>query len=104
MDQRSTIAIVTGGASGLGLATARKLVKNKIHTIIDIRPEPRKSLSETARSLKANGAATKVFDLRNLKGIPQLVIVRNCHRRTRAGRYTGQQCGHKSKETIYRSD
>ena len=70
MDQTSKIAIVTGGASGLGLATTKKLVENNIKTIIIGRNE--KNLSDAAKSL-GKLCSYKVFDLRNLKGIPQLI-------------------------------
>lgn len=70
MDHRSKIAIVTGGASGLGLATAKKLIENSIKTIIVGRNEKR--LADTAKSL-GNLCSYKVFDLKKLKDIPQLV-------------------------------
>lgn len=70
MDQRSKIAIVTGGASGLGLATTKRLVENNIRTIIIGRNE--KNLAQVASSLGAL-CNYRVFDLRQLKDIPQLV-------------------------------
>lgn len=70
MDKKLKLAIVTGGASGLGLATTKKLVENKIRTIIIGRNE--KNLAEVADSL-GELCTYKAFDLGNLKGIPQLI-------------------------------
>lgn len=70
MNQRTKTAIVTGGASGLGLATTKKLVENNIRTIIIGRNE--KNLAEVASSLGPL-CSYRTFDLRHLKGIPQLV-------------------------------
>lgn len=70
MHQRTKTAIVTGGASGLGLATTKKLVENNIRTIIIGRNE--KNLAEVASTLGAL-CSYRVFDLTQLKGIPQLV-------------------------------
>jgi len=64
------VAIVTGGASGLGLATAKKLVDSNYKTII---------IGRNEQNLKATTAqfgelcTYKVFDLNNLKAIPQLI-------------------------------
>ena len=64
------MAIVTGGASGLGLATAKKLVDSNYKTII---------IGRNEQNLKATTAqfgelcTYKVFDLNNLKAIPQLI-------------------------------
>jgi NAD(P)-dependent dehydrogenase (short-subunit alcohol dehydrogenase family) len=70
MDKEPKIAIVTGGASGLGLATAIKLVKSNIRTIIIGRNE--QNLAETAQQL-GSLCSYKVCDLSNLQTIPQLV-------------------------------
>jgi len=70
MNKKSKIAIVTGGASGLGFATAKKLVENDIKTIIIGRNE--NNLAKTS-SLLGDLCRYKVFDLQNLKAIPQLV-------------------------------
>jgi len=70
MDKELKVAIVTGGASGLGLATAVKLVENNIRTIIIGRNE--QNLKATAAQLGDMGSY-KVFDLNNLKAIPQLI-------------------------------
>ena len=70
MDKELKVAIVTGGASGLGLATAKKLVDSNYKTII---------IGRNEQNLKATTAqfgelcTYKVFDLNNLKGIPQLI-------------------------------
>lgn len=70
MNKNLKLAIVTGGASGLGLATTKKLVENNIRTIIIGRNE--QNLTEVAASL-GELCSYKVFDLAELKGIPQLV-------------------------------
>ncbi|CAN5134492.1 SDR family NAD(P)-dependent oxidoreductase [soil metagenome] len=62
-------AIITGGASGLGLATTEKFVKNHIRTIIIGRNE--ENMQEVTKSL-GGLCSYKIFDLTNLKGIPQL--------------------------------
>jgi len=64
------IAIITGGASGLGLAATRKFVASGIKTIIVGRNEDNlKAVSNGLGSL----CTYKAFDLSNLDGIPQLV-------------------------------
>jgi len=70
MDQKTKLAIVTGGASGLGLATAKKLVENNIRTIIVGRNES--NLKEAAAHL-GKLCIYKAFDLNDLAAIPQLV-------------------------------
>jgi NAD(P)-dependent dehydrogenase (short-subunit alcohol dehydrogenase family) len=70
MDTGIKIAIVTGGASGLGLATATKLIENNIKTIIIGRNE--QNLKEVAANL-GKLCSYKVCDLSNLKTIPALV-------------------------------
>lgn len=70
MDTELKIAIVTGGASGLGLATAIKLVENNIRTIIVGRNE--QNLKEVTANL-GELCRYKVCDLSNLKAIPELV-------------------------------
>jgi NAD(P)-dependent dehydrogenase (short-subunit alcohol dehydrogenase family) len=70
MNKKIQVAIVTGGASGLGLATAKKFVENNIRTIIIGRNE--KNLTDVAAEL-GELCSYKVFDLGQLKEIPQLV-------------------------------
>ena len=70
MDLKAKTAIITGGASGLGLAATKKFVENNIRTIIIGRNE--KNLAEVSASL-GGLCSYKVFDLSNLKGIPGLV-------------------------------
>ncbi|SDT15313.1 NAD(P)-dependent dehydrogenase, short-chain alcohol dehydrogenase family [Mucilaginibacter mallensis] len=70
MDKELKVAIVTGGASGLGLATAAKLVESNNRTIIIGRNE--QNLQDTAAQL-GELCSYKVFDLNNLKAIPQLI-------------------------------
>jgi NAD(P)-dependent dehydrogenase (short-subunit alcohol dehydrogenase family) len=70
MDLKNKTAIITGGASGLGLAATKKFIENNIRTIIIGRNE--ENLAEVSKSL-GKLCSYKVFDLSNLKGIPGLV-------------------------------
>ncbi|GAC1314311.1 MAG: SDR family NAD(P)-dependent oxidoreductase [Mucilaginibacter sp.] len=70
MNSTIKTAIVTGGASGLGLAITTKFVGNGVRTIIIGRNE--KAIAAVAAKLGAL-CSYKVFDLSDLKGIPQLV-------------------------------
>jgi len=70
MNSNPKTAIITGGASGLGLAAAKKFVESNIKTIIIGRNE--KNLAATAESL-GDLCVYEVFDLNNLKEIPRLV-------------------------------
>ncbi len=70
MDKKTKLAIVTGGASGLGLAITKKLVENDIRTVMIGRNEQK--LKDAAATL--GGLCTyKVLDLADLKAIPQLI-------------------------------
>ena len=64
------IAIVTGGASGIGFAIAKEFVENNIHTIVIGRD---KEKLEHAKTLLGNLCETISFDLANLKEIPELI-------------------------------
>jgi len=70
MNPTTKTAIITGGASGLGLATAKKFVENNIKTIIVGRNE--ENLAAACKNL-GRLCSYKVFDLNNLKDIPTLV-------------------------------
>jgi NAD(P)-dependent dehydrogenase (short-subunit alcohol dehydrogenase family) len=63
-------AIITGGASGLGLAATKKFVASGIKTVIIGRNED--NLREVCNTL-GSLCTYKAFDLSNLSGIPQLV-------------------------------
>lgn len=63
-------AIITGGASGLGLAATKKFIENNIRTIIIGRNEA--NLAEVASEL-GELCSYKVLDLSDLAGIPSLV-------------------------------
>src|SRR5690606_19795104 len=63
-------AIVTGGNSGLGYATAKKFCDNGITTYIIGRT---KEKTEEACSEIGSNAIPVIFDLNNLKGIPSMV-------------------------------
>ncbi|WP_207429167.1 SDR family NAD(P)-dependent oxidoreductase [Pedobacter sp. SYSU D00535] len=64
------VAIVTGGASGIGLAIATEFVKNNIYTIIIGRDLEK---LEKAKESLGELCETISFDLGNLSGIPALV-------------------------------
>jgi NAD(P)-dependent dehydrogenase (short-subunit alcohol dehydrogenase family) len=70
MNSETKTAIITGGASGLGLAATKKFVENGVRTIIIGRNEH--NLATVAESLGPL-CSYKVFDLSDLKDIPQLV-------------------------------
>ena len=67
---RKKVAIVTGGAAGLGLAITQKLVKENVTTIMIGRNEA--VLQSTAQELGAL-CSYRVFDLAQVAGIPELV-------------------------------
>ncbi|ETZ23970.1 SDR family NAD(P)-dependent oxidoreductase [Pedobacter sp. V48] len=69
-DQERKIALVTGGASGLGFAIAEKFVENNIFTILIGRNEQR---LEKARKQLGELTTAIAFDLNKLSDIPQLV-------------------------------
>ena len=64
------IAIVTGGASGIGLAIAQKFTSNKMHTIVIGRDKTRLS---NAKKKLGRYCTTISFDLTDLAKIPALV-------------------------------
>jgi NAD(P)-dependent dehydrogenase (short-subunit alcohol dehydrogenase family) len=64
------VAIVTGGASGIGLAISKKFAENDIYTIIIGRDENK--LQSAFRLIGANGETIQ-YDLTKLNEIPSLV-------------------------------
>ena len=68
--QPKKIAIVTGGASGIGFAIAEKLVQNNITTIIIGR---KKDKLDDAKSKLGDLCIPLQFDLDNLSAVPQMV-------------------------------
>lgn len=70
MNNHTKLAIITGGGSGLGLATAKKFTENNIRTIIIGRNEQKLADATAALGELCIG---KVCDLSNLSLIPQLV-------------------------------
>jgi len=69
-EQPNKMAIVTGGASGIGFAIAEKFVKNNITTIIIGRNEEKLN---SAKTKLGNLCDPVAFDLNNLSAIPGLV-------------------------------
>ncbi|RWY54291.1 SDR family NAD(P)-dependent oxidoreductase [Mucilaginibacter gilvus] len=70
MNHNTKVAIVTGGASGLGFATAKKLTENNIRTVIIGRDEVK---LKQAVSLLGELCSYRAFDLSDIAGIPGLV-------------------------------
>ena len=70
MNSEQKVAIVTGGASGLGYAIAEKFVKNNIRTIIVGRTEQK---LQDAKEQFGENCAYESFDLSNLEQMPQFV-------------------------------
>ncbi len=69
-NEQKKIAIVTGGASGIGFAIAEKFVTNDITTIIIGRNEEK---LKAAKSKLGALCQTFAFDLNNLAAIPELI-------------------------------
>lgn len=67
---KNRIAIVTGGASGIGMAIAQKFVESNIKTIIIGRDK--KKLNE-AKSKLRELCVPVTFDLNNLSSVPELI-------------------------------
>ncbi|MBG0857115.1 glucose 1-dehydrogenase [Streptomyces spinoverrucosus] len=67
------VAIVTGAASGIGAATARRLAAEGAHTVVaDLDPDGAKAVTEEIRA--AGGSATAVgFDLGDVDSVRALV-------------------------------
>jgi NAD(P)-dependent dehydrogenase (short-subunit alcohol dehydrogenase family) len=70
-NNQQLLAIVTGGASGIGLAIATTFVKQDIFTVIIGRD---KEKLDAAKQVLGDNAACISFDLNDLPGIPQLVL------------------------------
>ena len=70
MNLNTKVAIITGGASGLGLATTKKFIESNIKTIIIGRDENKLKAAADNFGTLCN---YKIFDLNDIAGIPQLV-------------------------------
>ncbi|WP_224998360.1 SDR family NAD(P)-dependent oxidoreductase [Cesiribacter sp. SM1] len=70
MNSDQKVAIVTGGASGLGYAIAEKFVKNNIRTIIVGRNEQK---LQAAKEQFGENCSYESFDLTSLEQIPAFV-------------------------------
>ena len=68
--EKNKVAIVTGGASGIGLAIAEKFVQNNISTIIIGRDKNKLS---AAKNKLGELCIPVSFDLGNLSSIPAMV-------------------------------
>jgi NAD(P)-dependent dehydrogenase (short-subunit alcohol dehydrogenase family) len=69
-EQKRKIAIVTGGASGIGLAIATEFVKNNIETIVIGRDQDK---LDKAKEQLGDLCETISFDLGKREAIPQLI-------------------------------
>ncbi len=69
-DLKNKIAIITGGASGIGLAIAEKFVENNSTTIIIGRNEDK---LKAAKGHLGKLCYALPFDLNNLAGMPKIV-------------------------------
>lgn len=68
--QKKLVAIVTGGASGIGLAITEKFSLNNLFTIVIGRDETK---LKAAKKILGKNGTTIQFDLTDLKKIPALV-------------------------------
>jgi NAD(P)-dependent dehydrogenase (short-subunit alcohol dehydrogenase family) len=66
------VVVITGGSSGIGLATAKRFVNEGAHVVIAGRKE--KELKEAAASIERN-VTTVVGDVSNLKDLDRLYAV-----------------------------
>ena len=66
------VAVITGGGSGIGLATARRFVEDGVHVVITGRRE--KALNEAAASITSNVTAV-VGDVSRLDDLDRLYAV-----------------------------
>ena len=66
------IAVITGGSSGIGLATAKRFVEEGAHVVITGRRE--KELKKAATSIKKN-VTTVVGDVSRLEDLDQIYAV-----------------------------
>jgi NAD(P)-dependent dehydrogenase (short-subunit alcohol dehydrogenase family) len=70
MRMKTKVAIVTGGAAGLGLAITRKLVEENIKTIMIGRNE---AVLQSIATELGELCAYRVFDLQEIEAIPALI-------------------------------
>ena len=70
MNQSKKLAIVTGGGSGIGLATTETFVENGIQTVIIGRDENK--LKEASAKL-GKLCAYRTYDLSDTTGLPELI-------------------------------
>src|SRR5260370_18576365 len=70
--QEGKVAVITGGSSGIGLATVKRFVDEGAHVVITGRRE--KELKEAAASIKTN-VTTVVSDVSRLEDLDRLYAV-----------------------------
>jgi NAD(P)-dependent dehydrogenase (short-subunit alcohol dehydrogenase family) len=78
------VAVITGGSSGIGLATAKRFVEEGAHVVITGRRE--KELKEAAAFIKRN-VTTVVGDVSRLEDRHSLRERGRGHNRTARGSY-----------------
>ncbi len=73
-DLRGKVAVITGGASGIGLALARRLLAEGMQVVLADLEQP--ALDEAAAALGVPGVRTDVRDEASLKALADAVIAR----------------------------
>ncbi len=75
------VAVITGGASGIGLATARRLTREGMKLVLaDIQPEPLARAESEIRALgvEALGVQTDVGDLAQVEALAERTFAPPC--------------------------
>ena len=94
------IAVITGGSSGIGLATAKRFVEEGVHVVITGRRE--KELKEAAAIIKRN-VTTVPGDVSRLEDLDRLyAVVKEKHGHIDI-LFANAGAGPSSKETLQRS-
>ncbi len=78
-DLSGRVGVITGGASGIGLATARLLARKGMRLVLaDIEKRPLEAAEEEIRTLgaEAMGVVTDVGDLKQVKALAQKTLER----------------------------
>jgi NAD(P)-dependent dehydrogenase (short-subunit alcohol dehydrogenase family) len=89
------IAVITGGSSGIGLATAKRFVEEGAHVVITGRRE--KELKEAAAFIKTN-VTTVVGDVSRLEDLDRLyAVVKEKHGHIDSSRTRARVQSHRSR-------